>query len=234
MSAESGVPTFRDAQSGLWARYNPEELATEEAFRRNPARVFGWYLMRWRAVRAAEPHPGYAALVRLAGLYPDGFTVVTQNVDGLHSRAGSPDVVELHGSLEAFRCIGCRHPFPADELLDLPSDEGEAPPPRCPKCGNFIRPGVVWFGEMLPAGATERAWQVAGQADAALVIGTSSLVYPAADLPAIVQAGGGRVIEINPQATLLTPRADLYWPAAAGQALPALADALDATTRGRA
>ena len=233
MSAESGVPTFRDAQTGLWARYDPRELATPEAYRRNPSRVFGWYASRLMAVRRVSPHVGYDALARLGEMYPGALTVVTQNVDGLHTRAGTRDVIELHGSLEAFRCSGCRDPYPAAGVVQLVEGGGEiAPrPPECSKCGNFIRPGVVWFGEMLPEGVMERAWQAAREADVALVIGTSSMVYPAAELPAIVVGRGGRVIEINPEATPLSPSADLYWQAAAGEALPELVEALQRRAR---
>ncbi len=226
MSAESGVPTFRDAQTGLWAKLDPQELATAGAFAKSPSRVFGWYASRLRAVRQATPHAGYDALVRMAALYPDGFDILTQNVDGLHGRAGSENVVELHGSLEAFRCSSCRDPYSAEKVVELSQHGGEVLPPECRKCGNFIRPGVVWFGEMLPGEVLERATEVAYEADVALVIGTSSLVYPAAGLPDIVSARGGRVIEINPKATPLTPRVDLYWEAFAGEALPRLVDAL--------
>jgi NAD-dependent deacetylase len=226
MSAESGVPTFREAQTGLWAKYDPQELATPEAFRRNPARVFSWYVSRLRAVRQATPHAGYDALVRLARLYPGRFTVVTQNVDGLHSRAGSKDVIELHGSLEAYRCAQCRHPHSSDAVLEVAPGDRETPPPTCSKCGNFIRPDVVWYGEALPGDALERAAQAAQEADAALVIGTSSLVFPAAQLPSMVSAAGGKVIEINPEETPLSSSADVSWRAAAGEALPILVDAL--------
>ncbi len=239
MSAESGVPTFRDAQTGLWARYDPQELATPEAFRRNPSRVFGWYASRLMVIRRVYPHAGYGALVRLGEMYPGALTVVTQNVDGLHTRAGTRDVIELHGSLEAFRCSRCRDPYPAAGVMQLVEGGGEIapphlpPPPECSKCGNFVRPGVVWFGEMLPEGVLERAGQAAREADVALVIGTSSIVYPAAELPAIVAGRGGRVIEINLEATPLSPSADLHWQAAAGEALPALVEALQLRARTR-
>jgi NAD-dependent deacetylase len=230
MSAESGVPTFREALTGWWEQYDPEELATEGAFRRNPERVFAWYVSRLHAVRRAEPHAGYHALVRLATHFEGAFTVVTQNVDGLHSRAGSRDVVELHGSLEAFRCIACRHPGSPDDVARLDDATEAIPPPACEKCGNFMRPGVVWFGEMLPVDAMERAWRAAKDADVALVVGTSSLVYPAAELPSLVAAAGGRIVEINPDETPLTRRADVHWSAAAGEALPALVAALSSDT----
>jgi NAD-dependent deacetylase len=229
MSQESGVPTFRDAQTGLWARFDPAELATPEAFRRDPERVFGWYLRRWTLARRAEPHAGYRALAGLADVF-DELLVVTQNVDGLHRRAGSPDVVELHGSLEAFRCADAGHPFAADGLEALAGrvPDGPVAPPRCPVCGSPVRPGVVWFGEGLPGAAVERAWAAAESCDAMLVIGTSSLVFPAASVPEIVLRRGRPVIEINPDRTPLTPRARVWWPARAGDALPALAARLHA------
>jgi NAD-dependent deacetylase len=153
-------------------------------------------------------------------------TVVTQNVDGLHSRAGSENVIELHGSLEAFRCAECWHSHASDAVLEAASGDGEVAPPACSKCGNFIRPGVVWFGETLPGDALEGAARAAQEADAALVIGTSSLVFPAAQLPSMVTAGGGKVLEINPEETPLSSGADVSWRAAAGEALPLLVDAL--------
>lgn len=223
MSQESGVPTFRDAQTGLWARFDPADLATPEAFRRDPDRVFGWYLWRWTLARRAEPHRGYRALVRLGDVFEE-LLVVTQNVDGLHRRAGSRDVVELHGSLAAFRCTGGGHPFAVGDLEALADRDphGPVPPPACPVCASPVRPGVIWFGEVLPADAVARAWNAAESCDAMLVIGTSSLVYPAAGLPAIVLRRGRPVIEINPDRTPLTPHVNVWWPARAGDALPAL------------
>src|SRR2546426_8724873 len=156
MSQESGIPTFRDSRTGLWARYDPEELATEAAFRRRPARVFGWYAWRRRLVRAAVPRPGYHALVALEGLVSE-LAIVTQNVDGLHRRVGSRRVLELHGSLERFSCLDARHPFPADRAPE-PEADTECEPPRCERCGSPVRPDVVWFGEMLAAGVTAEAW----------------------------------------------------------------------------
>jgi NAD-dependent deacetylase len=169
MSQESGVPTFRDALTGLWSRYDPMELATPEAFRRNPARVFGWYLSRWRRVREVGPHAGHRALAELEGAFAE-LRVVTQNVDGLHRRAGSREIIELHGSLEAFRCVG-GHPYDIAQIEALaPSEDTEVEPPVCQTCGALIRPGVVWFGEMLPPGAVEQAWQLVQESDVVLVI----------------------------------------------------------------
>jgi len=230
MSRDSGVPTFRDALTGLWSRYDPHELANEPAFRRNPARVFGWYLWRWRLVRDAQPHKGYHALVRMAEVF-DELLVVTQNVDGFHRRVGSKDVVELHGSLEAFRCLDRGHTYDADRLRSLTaSAEGEVEPPECDVCGSPIRPGVVWFGEMLPQGAVERAWSAVSQCDALMVVGTSAVVYPAAELPSIALARGRPVIEVNPEQTPISGSVDLWWPERAEVALSRLADLLAPST----
>jgi NAD-dependent deacetylase len=227
MSADSGVPTFRDALTGLWSRYNPEELATPEAFRRHPERVFGWYVSRLKAVEQAEPHDGHYALVKLAQWSPGSLVVVTQNVDGLHKRAGSDPVIELHGSLRAFRCSERGHPFPVERVLALSSgEECEIPPPPCPECGSLIRPGVVWFGEALPEEAIARASRAAEQCEIMLVIGTSGIVFPAAALPSVASAHGARIVEINPDETPLSRHADVAWVAAAKSALSALAGQL--------
>lgn len=232
MSQESGVPTFRDARTGLWSQYDPSEFATEAAFRRHPSRVFGWYLWRWRVACQAMPHGGYGALVRLEHVFDD-FLVVTQNVDGLHQRAGSRAVTELHGSLGAFRCLDEGHPFDAQLLvgIDVPED-GEVDPPACPACGSPIRPGVVWFGEVLPRAALKRATLAIEACDVVCVVGTSGLVYPAASLAWAAIERGRIVIEINPNPTPLTAHASVAWPANAGAALPLLADALGAQSRG--
>lgn len=226
MSQESGVPTFRDAQTGLWASFDPNELATPQAFRRNPARVFGWYVWRARQVRSIQPHAGYVALVRLGAAF-ESFVVVTQNVDGLHQRAGSSGVIELHGRLDAFRCFDRGHPFDSAQLAALESPrEGDVEPPPCPTCRSPIRPGVVWFGELLPAEAVARAHQAVAGCDALLVIGTSGLVYPAADLPWLALERGAKLIEVNPTPTPFSSRAHLSWRSTAASALPALAQAL--------
>ncbi|MHC5210415.1 MAG: SIR2 family NAD-dependent protein deacylase [Planctomycetota bacterium] len=230
MSRDSGVPTFRDALTGLWERFDPHELATEAAFRKDPARVFGWYMWRWRLVRQARTHAGYTALARLATLGPS-VTVVTQNVDGLHHREGDLEVVELHGSLAAFRCLDGGHPYPAERLEHLSGSEpAEVPPPACPLCGSPIRPGVVWFGEVLPEAAVERAWHVVSQCDALIVVGTSSLVYPAAILPQVAIGRGCPVIEMNPDITPLSPHVTVRLPERAEVALPMLTGRLAGAT----
>lgn len=233
MSQESGVPTFRDAQSGLWARFDPAELATPDAFCRNPARVFAWYLWRWRTTRMAQPHAGYRALVEMEDRF-ERLTVVTQNVDGLHWRAGSDRVIELHGSLETFRCFDGGHPYEAMRLQELSLRGGEEiEPPRCERCGSPIRPGVVWFGEPLPWDRLEAARAEVDTCDALLAVGTSALVYPAADLAWAAVNRGIPVIEINPQATPLSTQAALAWPSVASTALRELAAQLGASLSAR-
>lgn len=214
ISAESGVPTFREAQTGLWARYNPEELATPEAFRRNPRLVWEWYAWRQARVRQAEPNAGHHALVDMERHVAE-LTLITQNVDGLHRRAGSHQVLELHGNLFRTRC------FNEDRLVEG-WPESDDLPPRCPHCGGLLRPDVVWFGESLPAGALRAAEQAAACAEVFFSVGTSSLVYPAADLPFIALQAGATVVEINPQPTPLSPQVTFSLNGAAGIILPAL------------
>lgn len=225
MSSESGIPTFRDALTGLWARFDPEELATEDAFRRAPARVFGWYVWRRKVVRAAVPHAGYDAVVALERLLPE-VVVVTQNVDGLHRRAGSRRVLELHGSLERFHCLAARHPYPAEAVAE-PAEDGEMEPPACPHCGSPIRPGVVWFGEVLPEREVAAAWEVAARCDVMLVVGTSGLVHPAASLPRIARDAGAMVAEVNPEPSDLSSLATVVCRGPAGVVLPALVARLE-------
>ncbi len=200
ISAESGVPTFR-GEGGLWRRYDPSKLATPEAFRRDPKLVWEWYAWRREIIARAEPseaHKILADLERKKGLW-----VITQNVDGLHQRAGSRNVVELHGSIWKVRCISCGARY-YDRRVPL-----EEIPPRCGECGGLLRPDVVWFGEPLPEDALERACDLSERAEIFLVIGTSATVYPAAELPLIAKRRGAKVIEINPEETPLTPFADL-------------------------
>ena len=223
MSAESGVPTFRDALSGLWARFDPQRLATPEAFLADPALVFGWYLRRTRMVLDVAPHAGYHALVRLARLR--ALQVITQNVDGLHARAGSKDVVSLHGSLLHYRCTAGGHPVPLSDILALTGGP-RVLPPCCGTCGSPVRPGVVWFGEPLSEAALARAHAITAEADVVLVVGTSALVYPAAGLPHHAARHGARLVEINPEPTPLSASVDIRWPEPAGTALPALAAAV--------
>lgn len=213
ISAESGVPTFRDALTGLWARFDPEELATEEAYRRQPALVWQWYQHRRELVSAAQPNPAHYALAALA--QQKTMTLITQNIDGLHQQAGSAHVVELHGNLFANKWLdGCGR---CDTVPAVPGD-----PPHCALCGAMMRPGVVWFGEDLPRVARFRADHAAQHCDLCLVVGTSGLVYPAAALPGLAKEHGARVIVVNPQPSVLDDTADLVLPAPAGECLPML------------
>ena len=216
ISAESGVPTFREAQTGLWARYNPEDLATPDAFRRNPKLVWEWYASRQERVRQVEPNPGHFALVMMERQIAE-FTLITQNVDGLHRRAGSHQVLELHGNLFRAKC------FDEDRPVESWPDSTEIPP-RCPRCGGLLRPDVVWFGEMLPAGALRAAEQAAATAEVFFSIGTSALVYPAADLPFTALRAGATVVEINLQPTPLSPYVSFSLNGPAGEILPALVE----------
>jgi NAD-dependent deacetylase len=216
ISAESGIPTFRQAQTGLWAQFDPMELATPQAFQRNPALVWEWYQWRRSLVAQAEPNPGHHALVRLTALVP-ALTLITQNVDGLHQRAGSPAVIELHGSITRTICSADRRPIPEWPETD------EIPPP-CPHCGAPLRPDVVWFGESLPAAALQAAFEAARVASLFFSIGTSALVEPAASLSRLALQSGAVLVEINPDDTPLTPQADFALRGPAGQILPALLD----------
>ncbi|WP_423225397.1 SIR2 family NAD-dependent protein deacylase [Candidatus Amarolinea aalborgensis] len=214
VSAESGVPTFREAQTGLWSQYNPEDLATPEAFRRQPAVVWQWYDWRRRLVAAAEPNAAHRALAALEMLVPR-LTLITQNVDGLHQRAGSTDVIELHGNLQRVVCS-------RDHQVVTSWAETEDVPPRCPQCQALLRPDVVWFGESLPQRALQAALDAARDCDVFLSVGTSAVVQPAASLPYEALEHGAITVEVNPSATALTEHATYVLPGPAGQVLPAL------------
>lgn len=212
VSAESGVPTFRSEQ-GLWRSHRPEELATPEAFRRDPALVWSWYQWRRRLVAECAPNAGHEALARLA-LRHDRATLVTQNVDGLHHRAADTEAaalgldsaegaypLEVHGALHRDRCSGCDARTPARGASDPDDDAG---PPPCFRCGGLLRPDVVWFGEPLDDAVIGAAQRAASMADVCLVVGTSALVYPAAGIPDITRAAGGEIVEVNVEPTALT------------------------------
>jgi NAD-dependent deacetylase len=200
ISAESGIPTFRDALTGIWSRYRPEELATPEAFRRNPRRVWEWYAERRERVEGVRPNAGHAALARLEGRVVGRggrFTLVTQNVDGLHRAAGSRSVIELHGNIRRVKCFD--HGHPATEWpVATPG------PPPCGICGSPLRPDVVWFGEMLSEEALDAAVAASRACDVFLSVGTSGLVEPAASLPYEALGHGATVVEINPERTPLS------------------------------
>jgi len=214
VSAESGIPTFRDAQTGLWAQYRPEELATPEAFERNPKLVWDWYAWRRELVEQSRPNAGHYALAQLQQRVPR-FTLITQNVDGFHQLAGSTNVIELHGNLARVKCAR------EEEIIDRWEDTGETPP-RCPRCGAYLRPDVVWFGEVLPRGALEAAAQSALECDVFFSIGTSGLVEPAASLARMALQRGAKVVEVNAAITPLTISATFMLRGAAGEILPEL------------
>jgi NAD-dependent deacetylase len=219
MSKESGIPTFRDAMEGLWASFDPQSLATEAGFRADPRRVWSWYAWRRERVGDARPNPGHLALAEMEQVVP-GLTVVTQNVDGLHTEAGSTDVVELHGNIRRVKCLDRGHAF-SGPLPPYAEGEEQDPPP-CPVCGSPLRPDVVWFGEMLPADAVERAWALAERCEAMLLIGTSGTVWPAAELPLVARRRGALIVEVNPTPSELTHAADVFLAGPAGEVLPAL------------
>lgn len=216
VSAESGIATFREAQSGLWSRYDPETLASAEGFARNPGLVWRWYMDRFGGAVHAQPNSGHSALARLEALDAT-LTLVTQNVDDLHERAGSSRVLHLHGSLGEFRCSVCGRPH-----LLADAERYAAEPPRCATCHGYIRPGVVWFGELLPEAVLDEAWKAARRCDLCLVVGTSGVVYPAAALPEMAQRSGALVVEVNTERSELSRRADIVLTGRAGEVLPAL------------
>ncbi|MEZ4767572.1 MAG: NAD-dependent deacylase [Caldilineales bacterium] len=223
MSKESGIPTFREAQDGLWARYDPQQLATPQGFRANPALVWDWYQYRLGLVERAEPNPGHLAVAALEDRLP-GVVVITQNVDGLHGRAGSRDVLELHGSIRRFKCLRGHGGLSMDDLAGQPDS-----PPRCPRpgCGALMRPDVVWFGEQLDSGVIQRAFVESEACDVMLIVGTSGVVHPAASLPYQARNRRARIIEVNPTRSELTDLAHVFLQGPAGQVLPTVLSAMD-------
>ncbi|OGG07226.1 MAG: NAD-dependent protein deacylase [Candidatus Glassbacteria bacterium RIFCSPLOWO2_12_FULL_58_11] len=215
VSRESGIPTFREATTGFWERYDPYELATVEGFLKNPKLVWEWYAFRRQLVRETEPNPGHKALAELEHLLPE-LMLITQNVDNLHRRAGSRRIIELHGNITRVKC------FKEGTLYEDWSDKdyrGEIPP-RCKACYSYLRPDVVWFGESLPARALEEAFKSAENCDLMLVVGTSGLVQPAASLPGMARRRGARIIEVNPDPSEITPSAHLFLQGKSGEVLP--------------
>ena len=213
MSKESGIPTFRDAPNALWENFDPEKLASPEGFLSDPPLVWRWYEDRRRMISTAQPNAGHAAIARLEG-YFDRFVVVTQNIDDLHRKAGSKNIIEMHGNIFRFKCFDMGHP-----VDELPLDDRV--PPRC-RCGSLIRPDVVWFGELLPEEAVERAYKALENCDVMLVVGTSGVVYPVAGFPGVARRAGARIIEINPEETPITRLADVFLEGTAGEVLPRL------------
>lgn len=218
VSKESGIPTFRDAQEGLWARYDPMRLATMEGFLADPELVWNWYQYRLGLVEGCQPNPAHYAIAELDRHLPH-VVVVTQNIDGLHALAGSSDVVELHGNIRRFKCLSGHGGL---TMADLAGQERV--PPRCPLdgCDALVRPDVVWFGEMLDEATLGRAIEESRACDVMLVVGTSGVVQPAASLPHYARSAGGRIIEVNPRRSELTHLADLYLAGPAGEILPEL------------
>lgn len=212
ISAESGLPTFRGI-GGLWRTRRVEELASPQGFAADPRLVWTWYDERRRAHRSVEPSPAHLALARIEARARD-FTLATQNVDSLHLRAGSSNVLELHGKLREAKCTRCDARRPFDDAFDLDALEHD--------CGGMWRPDIVWFGEPLPAAVLEAAFAAARRADLMLVVGTSGLVHPAASL-ATKRCTGAYVVEINPEETALTPQVDRSIRARASDVLPGLA-----------
>lgn len=217
VSAESGIPTFREALTGLWARYRPEDLATPGAFARHPEVVWQWYAWRRKIVQRASPNAGHRALARLERLVPR-FTLVTQNVDGLHQRAGSTGVIEFHGNLFQDRC------FVEGSVVEQADTSVEVP--LCPGCGGMLRPGVVWFGEAIPESALHAAASAVSACDLFFSIGTSALVWPAAGLADAARQQGAIVVEINLDETPLSTRTDFCLNGKSGSILPELVDCL--------
>lgn len=220
VSAESGVATFRDAQTGLWSRFDPLRLASQEGFAADPGLVWRWYMERLETVGQVQPNPGHFALAQIEQLVPR-FALFTQNIDDLHERAGSQHVRHLHGTITCFRCNDCNM-----EHLLQPAERTQNAPPTCQWCGGLIRPAVVWFGELLPQDVLAEARAAAETCDVMLVVGTSGVVYPAAELPLVAHLSGAQVIDVNPEAGAIAEVADLFLQGAGGEILPRLVAAM--------
>lgn len=218
ISAESGIDTFR-GKGGLWNKMKPEELASFDGFMRNPNLVWEWYQYRRKIVRDTTPNPGHFSIAEFEKFYPT-VDVVTQNVDNLHRRAGSTNILELHGNIERNFCMSCGKFYGVEEFLD--SEDA----PKCPECGGMIRPDVVWFGENLPDGVFESAIQKAQFSDICFVVGTSAVVYPAAYIPTRAKEAGSFVVEINLEGTDISGKVDLSFQGKSGQILPEILDSV--------
>jgi NAD-dependent deacetylase len=218
VSQESGLRTFRDAKSGLWAQYKPEDLASPQAFARDPKLIWDWYAWRREAVKGVRPNPGHHALVEIENNIPH-FTLITQNVDGLHRMAGSQRVLELHGNIQRVRCSEC------STSVDTWGDDSESVP-RCKECEGLLRPDVVWFGESLPRDQLEAAVEASRTCEVFLSIGTSGVVQPAASLGFAAHNRGAVIVEINAEDTPLTVKADFVFQGKSGEILPELVKAV--------
>ncbi|MEU4563287.1 NAD-dependent deacylase [Actinoplanes sp. NPDC023936] len=221
ISAESGVPTFRDALTGLWERFDAQALATPQAFQDQPDLVWGWYEWRRHRVSTVTPNAGHQAVAAIERLVPDT-VVITQNVDDLHERAGSRDPVHLHGSLFAPRCSGCGEAVAVPAATEEPDEGRRVRPPTCVHCNCLVRPGVVWFGEALPEAALEAAARAASACDVLLTVGTSGRVYPAAEIPRLAARAGAAVVQVNPHPTPMDPVALVNLRGSAARILPEL------------
>lgn len=224
VSKESGVPTFRDAMDGLWAQYNPQDLATPYAFKANPKLVWDWYTWRREMVAKAKPNAGHEALAKLETL--KDLTIITQNVDDLHEQAGSRDVIHLHGNIATCKCFDNCQGNPTIIDIKTLSYDKEAGPPLCPHCGAYVRPNVVWFSEMLPTYELNRANEISQLCDLMIVVGTSGLVSPAADLPRVAKQQGAKILEVNPDTSTISRYADIHLEGASGLMLPQVLEAL--------
>jgi NAD-dependent deacetylase len=221
ISAESGIPTFREAQTGLWAKYNPQELASPQGFKKDPYRVLSWYQWRLQLIKNSEPNPGHHALVELEEYCEStgkNFHLITQNIDGLHQQAGSSRVIELHGNIFRLRCQSCSQ----TSSLELSAYDLDRALPRCSSCSNLLRPDVVWFGEGLPEQSLNLAWEKAARCDVFFSIGTSTLVQPAASLPFWAVENGAILIELNPELTPASQAARIHFSTLSGEFLPHL------------
>jgi len=225
ISAESGVPTFRGNQ-GLWKKFRPEELANLEAFMRNPALVWEWYAARRKIIEEIRPNPGHLALAELERLVPS-LTIVTQNIDNLHRRAGNSTVFELHGNIERNYCLGCGKSHTEEEI------RFRSGIPTCHECGGLVRPDVVWFGELLPMDQWEQSLKAIESADVVLSIGTSGVVYPAAELPGKGKLRGAYLVEVNPEGTEMTDLMDESVRANSATVLPEMVESLRAGMKDR-
>lgn len=222
VSAESGVPTFRDALTGTWSNFNVEEFATPEAFRKDPKKVWDWYEYRRGLLKDIKPNPGHFAIAEMEKIFPD-FWLITQNIDGLHQRAGNKNVLEIHGNICRNKC------FEENTIIDDIGDSKETPP-RCPNCGGYVRPDVVWFHEPLPEYEMEKSVEVSSQCDLFIVAGTSAVVFPAAELPIIAKRSGAYVIETNIEKTSISTQIDATILGKSGRTLPELVKCIRQST----